>query len=127
MNEPFARVAVTEKVSGYRVVEAFDAHASEELAAPPKWFPRVVNLDESAFRRMFRYHTVFSDPERGVVFEFVEDRSQAAAELGSSLISPAIRAGIESVAWSTASLPTGAPQRSGCRGRIVLDKSTPRR
>jgi transposase len=67
VNEPFAWVAAAEKVSSYRVVEAFDAHASEELTGSREWFPRVVNLDESAFRRRFRYHTVFSDPERGAV------------------------------------------------------------
>lgn len=54
VNEPFAWVAGSEKVSGYRVVEAFDGHACEALAEPRDWFPRVVNLDESAFRRMFR-------------------------------------------------------------------------
>jgi hypothetical protein len=41
VREPFAWVAGAEKVSGYRVVEAFDAHAAHELVGPPDWFPRV--------------------------------------------------------------------------------------
>jgi len=123
VSELFAWVAASEEVSGHRVVEAFDAYACDELAGPPGWFPRVVNLDESAFRRMFRYHTVFFDPERGEVFELVEDRSQAAAELGFSLMSPAIRAGIESVVVDCF-LPTGAPHRGGCRGRASCSTSS---
>ncbi|MBA3431197.1 MAG: transposase family protein [Actinobacteria bacterium] len=35
VNEPFAWVAASEEVSGYRVVEAFDACACDELAGPP--------------------------------------------------------------------------------------------
>lgn len=122
VNEPFAWVAASEEVSGYRVVEAFDAYACDELAGPPGWFPRVVNLDESAFRRMFRDHTVFSDPERGAVFELVEDRSQAAAELGFSLMSPAMRAGIESVVVDCFPPYRHAAQRWVPWARIVLDK-----
>lgn len=122
VREPFAWVAAAEKVSGYRVVEAFDAHASVELAGQPNWFPRVVNLDESAFRRTFRYHTVFSDPERGAVFELVEDRSQAAAELGFSLMSPEMRAGIESVVVDCFPPYRKATERWLPWARIVLDK-----
>ena len=122
VSEPFAWVAAAEKVSGYRVVEAFDAHASEELAGPPDWFPRVVNLDESAFRRMFSYHTVFSDPERGVVFDLVEDRSQAAAELGFSLMSAGMRAAIETVVVDCFPPYRKATERWLPWARIVLDK-----
>ena len=122
VREPFAWVAAAEKVSGYRVVEAFDAHASEELARPPDWFPRVVNLDESAFRRMFRYHTVFSDPERGAVFELVEDRSQAAAELGFSLMSAGMRAAIETVVVDCFPPYRQATERWVPWARIVVDK-----
>ncbi len=122
MREPFVWVAAAEKVSGYRVVEAFDAHASEELAGSPDWFPRVVNLDESAFRRMFRYHTVFSDPERRAVFELVEDRSQAAAELGFSLMSAGMRAAIETVVVDCFPPYRKATERWVPWARIVLDK-----
>jgi transposase len=122
VSEPFAWVAGAEKVSGYRVVEAFDAHASHELVGPPDWFPRVVNLDESAFRRMFRYHTVFSDPERGALFELVEERSQAAAELGFSLMSPGMRAAIETVVVDCFPPYRKATERWVPSARIVLDK-----
>jgi transposase len=122
VREPIAQVATAEKVSFYRVVEAFDTHACDELAESPQCFPRVVNLDESAFRRMFRYHTVFSDPERGVVFELVEDRSQAAAELGFSLMSPDMRAGIESVAIDCFPPYRRAAEKWVPGARVVLDK-----
>jgi transposase len=122
VREPFAWVAAAEKVSGYRVVEAFDAHASEELDCLADWFPRVVNVDESAFRRMFRYHTVFSDPERGAVFELVEERSQAAAELGFSLMSPGMRAAIETVVVDCFPPYRQAAERWVPWARIVLDK-----
>jgi transposase len=122
VREPFAGVAAAEKVSGYRVVEAFDAHASEEVARAPDWFPRVINLDESAFRRMFRYHTVFSDPERGVVFELVEERSQTAAELGFSLMRPGMRAAIETVVVDCFPPYRQAAERWLPWARIVLDK-----
>ncbi len=97
MKEPFVQVATAERVSFYRVVEAFDAHACDELAESPQWFPRVVNLDESAFRRMFRYHTVFSDPERGAVLDLVEGRGKGAVFGVLLAMSDQIRAGIETV------------------------------
>ena len=122
VKEPFVQVATAERVSFYRVVEAFDAHACDELAESPQWFPRVVNLDESAFRRMFRYHTVFSDPEHGVVFELVEDRSQAAAELGFSLMSHSMRAGIESVVVDCFPPYRRAAEKWVPGARVVLDK-----
>jgi transposase len=122
VSEPSVWVAAAEKVSGYRVLEAFDAHASEELAGSPDWFPRVVNLDESALRRMFRYHTVFSDPERGAAFELVEDRSQAAAELGFSLMSAGMRAAIETVVVDCFPPSRKATERWLPGARIVLDR-----
>jgi transposase len=122
VREPFAQIATAERVSFYRVVEAFDALAGEELTGPPQCFPRVVNLDESSFRRKFRYHTVFSDPERGVVFELVEDRSQAAAELGFSLMSSGMRAAIESVVVDCFPPYRRAAEKWVPDARVVLDK-----
>jgi transposase len=73
--EPFVHVARGEGVSTYRVIEAFEALAERELAEPADP-PRVLSIDESAFRRRFRYHTVISDPERGVVLDVFEGRGK---------------------------------------------------
>src|SRR5665809_56206 len=69
-----------------------------------------------------RYHTVFSDPEHGVVFELVEDRSQAAAELGFSLMSHSMRAGIESVVVDCFPPYRRAAEKWVPGARVVLDK-----
>ncbi|HET7482954.1 MAG TPA: hypothetical protein VFK89_08850, partial [Actinomycetota bacterium] len=75
--EPFTDVAASEGVSFYRVVEAFDAHASAPRSVDIA--PRVVSLDESAFKKRHSYHTVLSDPERGVILDAVPGRHKGAA------------------------------------------------
>jgi len=75
-NEPFTDVAAAEKVSTYRVEEAFECHAALELVEREVESPRVLAIDESAFRKRFRFHTVFSNPERGTVFDLVEARGK---------------------------------------------------
>jgi hypothetical protein len=56
----------------YRVVHAFDGHAAQKLVAAPQWYPHVVNLDESAFKRLFRYQTVFRTLNAEPLFKLVE-------------------------------------------------------
>ncbi len=75
---PFSHVADAESVSQYRVLEAFDSHAERELAQHIQP-PRVVSLDESSLRKRFRFHTVLSDPERGVILDMVEGRDKSSA------------------------------------------------
>lgn len=79
VGRPWVEVASDQAVSWWRVASAFDLLAATEpqySGAPP----RVLSLDESAFRRRFRYHTVVSDPEGRGVIDMVEGRNQRAAE-----------------------------------------------
>jgi transposase len=94
--EPFTDVAVSEKVSSYRVEDAFEAYAAAELIDVDPDPPRVLSIDESAFRKRFRFHTVFSDPERGAVLELVEGRAKGAVWSGLAAMSDQLR-GIETV------------------------------
>jgi transposase len=96
-HEPFTDVASSETVSCYRVQEAFEHHADAELAAREIAPPRVLAIDESAFRRPHRYHTVFSDPERGAVIELVEGHGRGAVYGGLAAMSDQLRGHIETV------------------------------
>jgi transposase len=92
---PFIDVARDEAVTHYRVVEAFDAHAPAavgELRAA-----RVLALDESSFRRPFRFMTVLFAPEEGRALEMCGGRDQRAAEFLFSLLSEHERARIDTV------------------------------
>jgi transposase len=93
-HEPFSDVARRERVSHYRVVEAFDALAEEELAGdlPP---PRVVSLDESAFQRGHRFQTILFDPEAGTARDMAEDRTFRSAVTVLAALKHEVRAGIE--------------------------------
>jgi transposase len=93
---PFSDVAGDEAVTHWRVVEAFDHHAATELAGTSA-APRVLAIDESAFRRRHRYHTVVSDPEARIVFDLVEGRSARSCGAALAGLSPQVRAGIETV------------------------------
>lgn len=95
-HEPFTDVASSEGVSCYRVLEAFEHH-SVEVEAGPVESPRVVAIDESAFKKKFFFHTVFSDPERRYVFDLVEGRHKGAVFGGLMKLDPQVRAGIETV------------------------------
>lgn len=75
--EPFTDVASSEGVSYYRVEEAFEHYAATELVNRDIVPPRVLAIHETAFKKRFRFHTVFSDPERGSVIELVQDTVEA--------------------------------------------------
>ena len=96
-HEPFSDVALSEKVSWYRVEEAFDHHAATELDAREIAPPRVLAIDESAFKKRHRYHTVFSDPERGRVIELIEGRGQGSVCAGLARLSDLLTGHLESV------------------------------
>jgi transposase len=66
-------------VSWWRIGEAFDARADEynPFAGAP---PRVVSIDEAAFRPPFRFHTVVSVPEQRRIVELVEGRTRRSAQ-----------------------------------------------
>lgn len=120
--EPFSHVARGERVSTYRVVEAFDSHASQELATGPSAPPRALSIDESAFRRRFRYHTVVSDPERSVVIDLFEGRSKAGVAAWLGGLSPQVKGGIETVVMDMFWPYRHAVEETLPHVRIVADK-----
>ncbi|MCA1709130.1 MAG: ISL3 family transposase, partial [Actinobacteria bacterium] len=95
-NEPFTDVAAGESVSCYRVLEAFEHHCVDVDRGPVEP-PRVLAIDESAFKKRFMFHTVFSDPERGYVFDLVEGRHKGAVFGGLMKLEPQVSAAIETV------------------------------
>ena len=95
--EPFTDVAASERVSSYRVEEAFEHHAAGALVERELEPPRVLAIDESAFRKRFRFHTVFSDPERGAVIDLVDGRGKGSVYGGLVAMSDQVRAHIETV------------------------------
>lgn len=92
--QPFSAVAYEEFVSNYRVVEAFDSHAALEVAGPQEP-PRVISLDESSFKRGFRFVTILCNPEKSVVLDMVPGRDEKAAANAIGKLDPEIRARVE--------------------------------
>lgn len=120
--EPFTDVASSEKVSPYRVLEAFEHHAATALVDHDPQPPRVLAIDESAFKRGFRFHTVLSDPERGVILDLVEGRDKAAVFGGLVAMSDQVRAGIETVVMDCHWPYRRAIEEALPHTRIVVDK-----
>lgn len=94
-HRPFSEVASAHGVSHYRVVEAFDTRAPDAIEAVGR--PRVLALDESAFRRRLRFNTVLFDPLRRRAISVVDGRDQHAAERLLFSLSSEVRAGVETV------------------------------
>jgi transposase len=92
---PFSEVAAAHGVSAWRVVEAFDALAPSGLADAGS--PRVLALDESAFRRGMRFHTVLFDPLARTALAVAGGRDRRAAELLLFGLPAQVRAGVETV------------------------------
>ncbi|MCA1703103.1 MAG: ISL3 family transposase [Actinobacteria bacterium] len=122
IEQPFVHVASSEEVSCYRVFEAFEAHALEALVEPIEHPPRVVSIDESAFRKRHRYHTVFSDPERGVVFDLADGRNKGSALQGFLRMNDQLRAGIETVVMDCHWPYRRAVEELLPQARVVADK-----
>ncbi len=76
--EPWADIARRERVSWWRIGDAFDARAVayDPFTGPPA---RVLSIDEAAFKKRRRYHTVVSAPEQKRIVEAVEGRNRASA------------------------------------------------
>jgi hypothetical protein len=66
-------------------------HAAFELVAVDPEPPRVLSLDESAFRKRFHFHTVLSDPERGSVLDLAEGRGKGAVFGGLAAMSDQVK------------------------------------
>jgi transposase len=109
-------------VSGYRVEESFEAHAGAELVELSPEPPRVLSLDESAFKKRFRFHTVFSDPERSAVLDLVEGRGKGAVFGGLLAMSDQVRGGIETVVMDCHWPYRHAVEELLPDARIVVDK-----
>lgn len=92
---PFSEVAAAHGVSAYRVVEAFDSLAPTAVAEVGS--PRVLALDESAFRKRARFQTVLFDPLARTALAVSEGRDQHAAERLLFGLSAQVRAGVETV------------------------------
>jgi transposase len=120
--EPTCDVAASEAVSTYRVEEAFAHHAPQELHARTTEAPRVLAIDESAFKRRFVFHTVFSDPERAVVLDLVEGRGRGAVFGGLAAMDDQVRAGIETVVMDCHWPYRQAIEEALPEVRIVADK-----
>jgi transposase len=95
--QPFAHVAATERVTAYRVLEAFEWHSGEELKVPLPSPPRFIAIDESSFKKRWRYVTVLYDLERGVPFEMFEGRQHADVMAGLGALTPQVREAITAV------------------------------
>ena len=121
-NEPFTDVAISEKVSPYRVGESFEAHAASELVNTEPDPPRVLSIDESAFRKRFRFHTVFSDPERGMILDLVEGRGKGAVFGGLLAMSDQVRCRIETIVMDCHWPYRRAVEEALPQARIVVDK-----
>ncbi len=121
-HEPFTDVAVAERVSCYRVLEAFDFHAAVEAIVILPRPPRVVALDESAFRKRHRYHTIFSDPEQGMTFDLAAGRGRGSALEGFLRMDDQVRAGIETVVMDCHWPYRRAVEELLPHARIVADK-----
>jgi transposase len=76
---PWSDVATAERVSWWRVADAFDAWAAENLRVGVGEAPRVLSLDESSFKSKFVYHTILSAPEQRRILELVPGRDRRTA------------------------------------------------
>ena len=72
-SQPWSDIATREAVSWWRIGDAFDAWAADQPRFGSE-APRVISLDESAFKSKFIYHTVLSAPEQRRILELVEGK-----------------------------------------------------
>lgn len=93
--EPWADVAVRERVSWWRVADCYDT--TRPAMTPMLVPPRVISLDEASFARPARYHTVLTAPEQRRILEMVEGRSRTSARRVLASMPPDWRGSIETV------------------------------
>jgi transposase len=121
-HEPASDVAASERVSGYRVEEAFEQHAADELRTREIENLRVLALDESAFKKHYHFHTVFSNPERREAFDLCDGRGKGAVFEGLVRMNDQVRAGIETVVMDCHWPYRHAVEEALPKARIVADK-----
>lgn len=117
---PFSEVAADHAVSAWRVVEAFDHHAPGAL--PDIGSPRVLAMDESAFRRGRRFQTVLFDPVAGRALAVADGRERRSAEQLLFGLSAQVRAGVETVVIDCHWPFRRAVVEAAPAARVVADK-----
>ncbi|HET8740741.1 MAG TPA: ISL3 family transposase [Acidimicrobiia bacterium] len=77
-NEPWVDICRRERVSWWRVADAFDRLAAghDPYTGPPA---RVLSLDEAAFKKRRRFQTILSAPEQHRIIEVEQGRSRLSA------------------------------------------------
>ncbi len=122
VTQPLTHVAWAEEVSCYRVAEAFETLAPQEIVSTPIEPPRVVSIDESAFTKKLRFNTALCDPERGIVFDLVEGRGEHAVVAGLLGLRPQVRANIDTVVTDLYPPFRNAVRSTLPQARLVVDK-----
>lgn len=119
-SQPWSDIASREEVSWWRIADSFDTAAgSPPISAPA---PRVVSLDESSFRKRFRYHTILSAPEQRRILELVEGRSRQSARQALAGMPKSWRENIETVVIDMFWPYRQAIEEVLPQARIVVDK-----
>jgi transposase len=116
---PFSEVAADHGVTAYRVVEAFDAFSRVAVEVGE---PRVLSMDESAFRRRFVFQTVLFDPVAGRAIAVADGRDQHAAETLLFGLSAQVRAGVETFVIDCHVPFLKAALEALPNARVVVDK-----
>jgi len=95
-SEPWSDIAGRERVSWWRIADAFDEMATryDPFVGLP---PRVVSIDEAAIRPRFQYHTVLSAPHKQRIVELVEGRNKQSAQQALMGLPPQWRDNIQTV------------------------------
>lgn len=117
---PFSEVAAEHRVSAYRVVEAFDALSVLETREVGS--PKVLSMDESAFRRRFVFQAVLFDPIARRAIAIADGRDQRAAEELLFGLSAQVRKGVETFVVDCHHPFIKAGRAALPNARIVVDK-----
>lgn len=117
---PFSEVAAQHHVTAYRVTEAFDAFSRSEVQHVGA--PRVLSMDESAFRRRFVFQTVLFDPIARRALAIADGRDQRAAEEVLFGLPAQVRAGVETFVCDCHHPFAKAARAALPNARVVVDK-----
>jgi transposase len=120
-SQPWSDVASRERVSWWRVAEAFEARAAgfDPFTGSA---PRVVSLDEASFKSRFVFHTVLSAPEQRRILELVEGRSRQSASQALNRMPSNWRESVETVVIDMSWPYRKAVEDVLPHARIVADK-----
>lgn len=94
--QPWVEVAASERVSWWRVSQSFE-HALEGFTPTDGPPARVLSIDEAAFRKRFRYHTIISAPGQRRVVGVTPGRNQSTCETALRALPDAWKDTVETV------------------------------